>query len=139
MKAVVFKNSGDPIKVLEIQEMPLPEPKDNEVRVKIIASPINPADFLFIKGLYRIKPKFTQVAGLEGVGIIEKVGKNVSLELNTLIAFRHRNVWAEYAIIPIEKITPLPADFPIEKASQFSSNPMTAFALIEESSVKSNE
>jgi NADPH:quinone reductase-like Zn-dependent oxidoreductase len=139
MKAVVFKNSGDPIKVLEIQEMPLPEPKDNEVRVKIIASPINPADFLFIKVLYRIKPKFTQVAGLEGVGIIEKVGKNVSLELNTLIAFRHRNVWAEYAIIPIEKITPLPADFPIEKASQFSSNPMTAFALIEESSVKSNE
>lgn len=94
MKAVVFKNSGDPIKVLEIQEMPLREPKDNEVRVKIIASPINPTDFLFIKGLYRIKPEFTQVAGSEGAGIIEKMGKNVSLELNTLIAFIHRNVWA---------------------------------------------
>ncbi|MBF2709912.1 zinc-dependent alcohol dehydrogenase family protein [Flavobacterium soyangense] len=139
MKAVTFKNTGEPIEVLEVQEIPLPEPKINEVRVKILASPINPSDILFIKGVYRLKPEFTQTAGLEGVGIIDKIGKNVNLPLNTLVAFRHKNVWAEYGIIPVEKLTLLPADFPIEKASQFSLNPITAFALLDEASVQNDE
>lgn len=139
MISIVFKTTGNPLDVLELMELPMPEPSENEVRVKVLASPINPADILFIQGQYRIKPTLPQTAGLEGAGIIDKVGSNVSLPVNTLIAFRHKNVWAEYAVIPVEKTTVLPSDFPLEKACQFSLNPITAHALLEESTAQADE
>lgn len=139
MVSIIFKNTGNPKDVLEIMDLPLPEPAENEVRVKVLASPVNPADILFIQGKYRIKPILPQTAGLEGAGVIDKVGSNVSLPVNTLITFRHKNVWAEYAIIPVEKATVLPLDFPLEKACQFSLNPISAHALLEESAVQAKE
>jgi len=139
MLSIVFKKTGNPEDVLEIMDLPIPEPAENEVRVKVLASPVNPADILFIQGQYRIKPILPQTGGLEGAGIIDKVGSKVSLPVNTMITFRHKNVWAEYAIIPVEKTTVLPSDFPLEKACQFSLNPITAHALLEESTVQADE
>ena len=139
MISIVFKKTGKPEDVLEIMDLPIPEPAENEIRVKVLASPVNPADILFIQGQYRIKPTLPQTAGLEGAGIIDKVGSNVSLPVNTLITFRHKNVWAEYAIIPLEKATVLPPGFPLEKACQFSLNPITAHALLEESTAQADD
>jgi len=139
MNAITFNKIGEPNNVLEIRNLPIPEPDENEVRVKVLASPINPADLLFINGKYRIKPEFSQIAGLEGIGIIEKVGKNLSLPINALVSFRHKNIWADYAIVPFEKLTILPDNFPIEKGSQFSLNPITAYALLEQSNLKKDD
>jgi NADPH2:quinone reductase len=139
MQAVLFTEIGEPNDVLKWSEIPVPEPGNDEVRIKMLASPINPADILFIKGKYRHKPNFPQVAGLEGVGIIEKTGVNCDIPLNTLVAFRHKNVWAEYVIVPIKKVIILPKKFPVDKASQFSLNPLTAYALLEEAKINRNE
>lgn len=133
MQTIYFNNIGDPKEVLEIGNIMNLEPNENEVRIKVLASPINPADILFVNGVYRIKPILPQIAGLEGVGIVDKVGKNVSIPLKSLVSFRYKGAWAEYTIIPLEKIIKLPKDFPIEKASQFSLNPVTAYGLLDES------
>ena len=37
---------------IELRQIPIPEPKNGEVLVKMIYSPINPSDFLFSNGLY---------------------------------------------------------------------------------------
>lgn len=133
MKAIYFDEKGEPKEVLKMGNFEKVEPKENELGIKVLASPINPADILFVKGVYRMKPILPQIAGLEGVGIVDKVGQNVSIPLKSLVSFRHKGTWAEYAIIPFEKVIKLPPDFPIEKASQFSLNPLTAYGLLEES------
>ena len=48
MKAIRFAQYGEPAKVLTVQECPLPEPGKGEVRVRILASPVNPSDLLFV-------------------------------------------------------------------------------------------
>lgn len=139
MKSIFFETTGAPEEVLQVNNVPIPDPGNDEVRVRILASPINPADELFIKGRYRIAPQLPQIAGLEGVGVIEKVGKNLNYEVGTLVAFRHKGVWAEYAVIPNDRLIILPKDFPIEKGSQLALNPITAYALIDEADIKVND
>lgn len=138
MKAIVFNNNGKPQGMLSVVEVAKPICKGNEVLVKMIKSPINPADILFIAGEYRYKPQFPQIAGLEGVGIVEEsMFENVPQ--GSLVAFRHFNTWAEYVAVPLDKLNILPKDFPIDKAAQFSLNPLTAYALLEESGAKNGD
>ena len=46
MKAIRFDYRGEPVKVLAIEERPVPEPVDGEVRFRILAGPVNPSDLL---------------------------------------------------------------------------------------------
>ena len=52
MTAIRFDHHGEPVKVLAIEERPVPEPVDGEVRVRILASPVNPSDLLYVRGHY---------------------------------------------------------------------------------------
>jgi NADPH:quinone reductase-like Zn-dependent oxidoreductase len=76
VKAVVFQRAGNPDEVLQIAEIPPPEPRDGQVLVKVNARPIQPADSFFIRGQYRLKPNFVQVAGLEGAGVVIDSGRS---------------------------------------------------------------
>ena len=76
MNAIVFNEAGLWTDNLKLSDREINEPTETEVQVKILARPINPSDEMFIKGVYRQKPEFPQIAGLEGAGVIEKVGKN---------------------------------------------------------------
>src|SRR2546423_15613914 len=51
MKAVVAQQYGGP-EVLKLEEVPRPEPKENEALVRVIASSVNPADPLTLSGKY---------------------------------------------------------------------------------------
>lgn len=133
MKALVFNQTGAPGEVLGVSEVNLPEPRNGEVTVKMLASPINPADFLFTNGVYRIKPEFPQIAGFEGCGIVIDNGGTDTIPNGSLVAYRHRNAWSEFVNVPIEKIVWLPDTFPVEKAAQLSLNPLTAWAVLEQS------
>src|SRR5713226_2281896 len=78
MKAIRFAQYGEPAKVLTVQECPLPEPGKGEVRVRILASPINPSDLLFVRGFYAgVQPSFPSSAGFEGVGLVDALGPHV--------------------------------------------------------------
>ncbi len=116
MKALYFEQEGEALDVLQLKQTAIPEPGENEVRIKWLGSSINPADIFFIRGKYRFKPQFPQIAGLEGAGIIEKVGRNVQLTPGTLVAFLYKNAWAEYVIVPEYELSVLPENFPVEKA-----------------------
>ena len=59
MKAIRFNQYGEPAQVLAVQEHPAPEPGNEEVRVRILASPINPSGLLFVRGWYAgVQPRF---------------------------------------------------------------------------------
>lgn len=139
MKILTFNKAGDPADVLSFSEKEKPAPGDNEVLIKVLGSPIQPADVLFIEGRYRFKPEFPQTAGLEGAGIIETSGKNVHDVTGSLVSFLHRGAWAEYIVVPKESIVILPDKFQVDKAVQLYLNPITAWGLLEESKINAGE
>jgi NADPH:quinone reductase-like Zn-dependent oxidoreductase len=139
MQTIYFEQSGNPLEVLRTGEFPLPEPGENEVRIKVLASPVNPADLLFITGRYRLQPVFPQIAGLEGTGIVDKAGSGVTIKKGTAVSFWAQNVWSEYVVVNENNLYQLPPELPLHKAAQFALNPITAWALLHEARLQEDD
>jgi mitochondrial enoyl-[acyl-carrier protein] reductase / trans-2-enoyl-CoA reductase len=79
MKSSVLVHSeyGKPDQVIKLSTYEIDAPKEKQVLIKVLASPINPADINMLEGKYSIKPELPCVLGSEGVGIIEKIGSEV--------------------------------------------------------------
>ncbi|PRY05013.1 alcohol dehydrogenase-like protein [Pontibacter ummariensis] len=138
MKSLHFKAFGAPQAVLEFGDSHKPTPQENEVLVKVAASPVSPADYIFIHGRYRVQPVLPQIAGLEGAGVVVQADKAGKVPVGSLVSFRHRGCWAEFVSVPVEKLYILPKAFPLEKACQFALNQITAWALLEQAKVQEN-
>ncbi len=131
MRAVIFERTGRPEDVISVGAAPQPACPPGAALIKVSANPIQPADFLFISGRYRIKPAFPQVAGLEGAGTIVTCGAGVTgLTPGQRVAFRSPGAWAEYVVAPVARIYPVPPGVSDAVACQFALNPLTAWALL---------
>src|SRR5919106_4137654 len=75
MKAVRVHKYGGP-EVLTHEQVPVPEPKAGEARVKIEAIGVNFIDIYQRTGLYPLQTPFT--LGMEGAGTVDAVGEGVS-------------------------------------------------------------
>src|SRR5437868_10990489 len=75
MKAVVAHEYGAP-EVLKFEQVPRPEPREDEALVRVIASGVNPADPLTLSGKYarEFGTNLPLIPGYEIAGIIEKTG-----------------------------------------------------------------
>ena len=71
MQAIIFEECGSPNEVLGLQDIPQPEPAHDQVRVRMLSSPINPSDLMYIRGNYSVQPTFPATPGFEGVGVVE--------------------------------------------------------------------
>ncbi len=84
MKAVVYEKYGSP-DVLQVKEVAMPVPKDQQILVKVKAASVNSWDWDMLTGkpyLYRLlfglfKPKL-KVLGADVSGVVEAVGNNVT-------------------------------------------------------------
>jgi 2-desacetyl-2-hydroxyethyl bacteriochlorophyllide A dehydrogenase len=79
MKAVVAHEYGAP-EVLKLEQVPRPEPKQDEALVRVIASGVNPADPLTLSGKYarEFGTHLPLIPGYEIAGLVEKTGSNVT-------------------------------------------------------------
>ena len=67
MEAIRFDHHGEPIEVLAVAERPAPEPVDGEVRFRILASPVNPSDLLYVRGHHAgVRAQLPAPLGFEG-------------------------------------------------------------------------
>jgi len=134
MRAVVFEQFGEPSEVLQVREVPLPQPGPGQVRVRMIASPINPSDLLVARGRYGVLPRLPATPGFEGVGIVDKAGPGLlgRLVLGKRVAALNGlgGNWAEYAVIPARQARPFPADIPDEQVATAFVNPATVLAMV---------
>jgi D-arabinose 1-dehydrogenase-like Zn-dependent alcohol dehydrogenase len=117
MRAATFREPGDPARVLTVQDVLSPEPATGEVLVDVDASVIQPADLMFIRGNYRIRPTLPQVAGVEGTGTIVATGAGVAIAPGTRVAFRHPGAWAERVAVPAERCYVVPDGVAIDTAA----------------------
>lgn len=136
MKTILFETTGKPADILQTVERPMPEPGPGEVRIKVIASPINPSDVMFVQNLYGIRPQLPSGAGFEGVGVIDALGEGVDMKTGTRVSFTSVGTWSEYAITHHRGLIPVPDAMADDVAAQLFVNPFTAFAMVEESGVK---
>jgi NADPH:quinone reductase len=137
MKAVIFENYGEPGKVLQVREIAAAEPGHNQVRVRMLASPINPSDLLLIRGDYGQTAQLPISPGFEGVGIIDAVGPGLFKFLRGLRPGRRVAVlgatngnWRESVILSARMAVPIPKDIPDDQAASFFVNPATVVAMI---------
>jgi NADPH2:quinone reductase len=142
MKSVRFNEFGDPAKVLRVEDVPQPEPGENQVLVRMRARSINPSDLLTVRGLYGALPKLPATPGLEGMGEIAAVGKGVQ-NLRTgqrVIPLGVPGTWQEYIVVNSTQLIPVPDSVSDQTAAQFVVNPLTAWIMtVEELAMKPGE
>lgn len=134
MKSIRFRHYGEPTRVLTLEVRPIPEPGPEEVRVRIMATPVNPSDLLYVRGLYAgVQAHFPAPVGFEGVGIVDAVGirtRDLASGQRVSVVNGQGGNWAEYALVPARDLIPVAADVPDEQAASFVINPASAIVML---------
>src|SRR4051794_3023436 len=76
MRAAYYTQTGPAKDVIQIGEIPTPEPGPGEVRVRIAFSGVNPTDWKSRAGSSGVEGDF-QIPDQDGSGVIDAVGANV--------------------------------------------------------------
>ena len=136
MKCIEFDKVGPPTDVLRCVERDIPTPGPGEVLVRMLASPVNPSDLMFINGTYGLQPELPQVPGFEGVGVVESSGGGLRGRLfqgkRVAVLNRSGGNWAEFSCVPAEQVIPLSSSLSVEQAATFFVNPATAWIMTQE-------
>jgi NADPH:quinone reductase-like Zn-dependent oxidoreductase len=137
VKRVVFDRFGPPAEVLRIQDdVPAPQPGRGEVLVRMLASPINPSDLMYIAGKYGLKPTLPATPGFEGVGVVEATGGGLLgwLRKGKRVAVINDRIgnWAEYTVTKARQVVPVPDEMSDEQAASFFVNPATALVMAQD-------
>lgn len=128
MKAIQVATVGGP-EVLMLVELPVPDPKPNEVLVQIKAAGVNFIDVYFREGRYPAPLPF--VNGQEAAGVVVAVGAEVTrFRLGERVAYTGMlGSYAEYAVVPAERLVHLPDGIDFEQAAAAMLQGMTAHYL----------
>ncbi|CCH01368.1 NADPH2:quinone reductase [Fibrella aestuarina BUZ 2] len=128
MKAIQFAQTGGP-EVLTLADVPTPTPGPNEALVKLSAIGINYIDTYHRSGLYPVALPY--IPGQEGAGVVEALGPGTSeVSVGQRVAFTsHPGTYAEYVVVPAEKLVPIPDGLSDEQAAAVLLQGMTAHYL----------
>jgi NADPH:quinone reductase-like Zn-dependent oxidoreductase len=131
-KAICHHEFGRPLEVLRLEDVKQAEPQVGEVRVRLLAATINPSDYGMIAGSYGRLRELPAVAGREGVGVVEAIGRGVTrVGVGARVRFPEAGAWQETACMPAANLLLVPADVPIEQAAFSFINPPTAYCLLQ--------
>ncbi|MBB5353001.1 NADPH:quinone reductase-like Zn-dependent oxidoreductase [Haloferula luteola] len=125
-----FSACGVPADVLGLTEDPPASLPDGFVRLKVLASPINPADLNFIEGTYGVKPELPATPGIEGCAeVTESLHEGFSPGDRVIVLSRGA-MWARETIFPGDVLFKLPEGIDPLQASMLKVNPATAFRML---------
>jgi len=129
-RAVIIENSGGP-EVLKIKKIALGKIGPNEVLLENKAIGLNFIDTYHRSGLYPLK--LPSGIGLEGAGIIKKIGKKVqrfSVGDSVAYASAPLGAYAEERIFPSNKLVKVPPGVSLEIAASIMTKGLTTFYLL---------
>jgi NADPH:quinone reductase-like Zn-dependent oxidoreductase len=143
MKAVRFNEYGD-VDVLEVAEVPIPEPGRGQVLVRVKAASINPGEAKIRDGsLAAVWPAtFPSGEGSDLAGVVAKTGPGVKgfVAGDEVIGFTDdRDSHAEYVVVPERNLTAKPENLPWEVGGALGVAGGTAYAAVRAVSPKPGE
>ncbi len=134
VRAIIIREHGDPVTVAKLETLDLPSPAAGEVRVRVNFAPINPADINVLEGKYPIRPELPGTPGVEGAGIVEECGADVSgLGAGDAVLLPQGfGTWREAGNARVEDLVKIGSDVPPEQAAMLRINPATALVMLRE-------
>jgi NADPH:quinone reductase-like Zn-dependent oxidoreductase len=136
VKIVRFHQVGS-AEVLQLDELPIPEPGAGEVRLRVKAIGLNRAEVMFRQGKYLVAPKFPSKLGYEASGVVEAVGSGVDRAwlgktVSTVPAFPadKYGVYGEVAIVPASALAEYPAHLSFEEGTSIWMQYLTAYGAL---------
>lgn len=123
---------SDDIGSIQLDEVELPPPAEDEVQIAIRACAVNFPDLLMIQGKYQFKPPLPFAPGGEYAGDIVQVGDKVTgyKPGDRVMGGNRYGGYAEGINALVETIRPMPGDLPYEKAAAYSTAYQTAWVAL---------
>ena len=132
-RTVRFSRLGGP-EVLQIEDLPIVEPKSGEVRIRVQAIGLNRAEIMFRTGQYLEQPEFPSRIGLEATGIVEAIGAGVTkvrigdkVSVATGQSIAKYGTYGETAIVPASSAISYPDNLTPEEAASVWVQYLTAY------------
>ena len=128
-KAIRYHKTGGP-EVLQLDEVPVAEPGQGQVRIRHTAIGVNFVDTYQRSGLYPMQ--LPQVAGNEGAGVVEAVGPGVSdLKKGDRVAYTGLvGSYCETRVVPADRMVKIPEGISDEQAASMMLKGLTVHYLI---------
>jgi NADPH2:quinone reductase len=133
MRAVLVHEFGDP-DVLQLEDLPQPEPVQGEVLVRVQAAGVNPYETYVRAGRYIDLPALPYTPGSDGAGVRVDTGERVYLTDSL------SGTYAEYALCLAEDVRPLPDDLSYAQGAAIGVPYFTAYrALVQRAAPRAGE
>ncbi len=145
MKAAVFRSHGGP-EVIEIADLPIPQPSAGQVLLRVEAAALNHLDLWARRGLPGLQLDFPHIGGSDMAGTVERLGSAVQGLEPGVRALVNPSLWcgrcewcrrgqeslctsyriigehlsgglAEFAAVPAQNVYPIPDDLPFDQAA----------------------
>ena len=135
MRAAWYSKNGSAGEVLELGELPIPEPGPGEVRVRLHASGVNPSDVKSRRARPLSAPRI--IPHSDGAGIIDQVGEGVPADRIGERVWTWNGQWgrpfgtaAEYIALPSSQAVTLPAGVDFAAGACLGIPALTAFQAV---------
>jgi NADPH:quinone reductase-like Zn-dependent oxidoreductase len=136
MQAIGLNEFGGP-EVLQVVEVPNPEPGPDELRIRVHAVGVNPTDLTFRAGgraAQLIGRPGPYIPGVDAAGVVERVGPGGDGRLavgDRVVAFvvpmgPHGGSYAQYIVVPEASVVPAPSRATFAEAATLLLNAATA-------------
>lgn len=129
-RAARYHSTGEPARVVQVDEVAVGAPAAGEVRVRMLWAPINPADLNMLEGKYGEARPLPDVPGNEGCGRVVSVGAGVDESWVGRLVLVDRMAWREEGNWPIESLIAVPAGIDARRACVLRVNAPTAWCLL---------
>jgi len=138
MKAIVIHAYGGP-EVLKLEDVPRPEPKENEILIRVIAASVNPVDAAIRQGYLArlIGDKLPLIPGMDAAGVVEKTGAKivrfkVGDPVYAFFTLASEGGYAQFAVAKESEAAPKPTALSYAQAAAVPAAASTAWqALVE--------
>lgn len=135
MLAALAREPGPPASVVDLATVAAePLTDGGSVRLRMLASTVNPSDLVTISGAYASRTRYPFVPGFEGVGEVVEVGARVSPGLmgKRVLPLGSAGNWQEYKEASADWCFEVPDSVATEAACFAYVNPLSALLMVDE-------
>ena len=131
---IIVKHYGGP-DALQVFEEECPEPKDGEVRVRVLAAGVSLPDLMMREGVHPETPPLPFTPGWDLVGGVDRLGDGISgLEPGQIVAaLPISGAYAEFVCLPERELVRVPSGLDAAEAVSLVLNYVTAYQMLHRS------